>query len=131
MSSIDPVKSSGSVNLHAYEAYPAERPDSLDDLHGPDDGRLVLPLDVYWGPDRLSGFDLSNPADVTYAYSEIVANATASEQEKMLNKRLLVKYWPLLSLDVRRIRPAWEKAFPALEESVTAWHRTNVVDGGC
>jgi hypothetical protein len=119
---------SNSVTMHAYSAYPAEHPDSFDDLHGPSHGRLVLPLDVYWGPDRQKGFDLSNPADVVYAYSEVVANATADQQERMLNRKLLVKYWPELSIDVRRIRPAWEKAFPALRESMAAWKtsRNNV-----
>lgn len=84
---------------------------SLDDLHGPGDGPLVLPLDVYWGPDPL--VDLASTSGAVKAYQAVLREGDVRAQESMLDRRLLVRVWPDLLLPAR-IRAAWEARFPEL-----------------
>ncbi len=95
---------------------PRAIPDSLDDLKGPDTGRLVLPVTVDWGPPVTGGLDIDNASQLERAYSQIIANGDEQCQIDNLNKDLLIKYWPWLSVEKWRVRPAWEKAFPVLKE---------------
>ena len=45
-----PVK--GTTRVRFQDVKPYDAPASLDDLHGPRDGELVLPHHVHWGPRR-------------------------------------------------------------------------------
>ena len=102
-----------------WQVTPIEMPESLSDLKGSDDAVFDRPVTVYWGP-RRSAFDMKKKGDVIRAYTEIVGHGDASLQRRLLNRGLLKKYWNSLSLDKRRVRPAWEQRFPELAEATTA-----------
>lgn len=101
---------------HMTDFVPFSVPDSLDELHGSPTAVFSLPVTVYWGPERGS-FDMTRPADVVRAYTEIVGHAGIEMQRRLLNENLLIEYWPYLSLDRRRTRPAWEERFPVLAQA--------------
>ena len=84
---------------------------SLDDLRGPGSGPLVLPLDVYWGPDPL--VDLATASDVVKAYQAVLREGDVRAQESLLDRDLLIRTWPDLLLPAR-IRARWETRFPEL-----------------
>lgn len=88
-------------------------PSTLDELRGRADAVFELPLDVYWGP-RRPPFDMTVPADVRRAYSEIISHGDPELQDRLLNRELLVEHWPELYLDRRNVRPTWEMRFPEL-----------------
>lgn len=93
------------------DVVPYEAPARLEDLRGPGEGRLVLPLRVYWGPEREC--DLGEPEDVVKAYQAVIREASRGDQEELLNAGLLVRIWPELILPVR-CRKLWEDRFPQL-----------------
>lgn len=111
-----PRRPSKDGKIRVYDIKPYWRPASLDELKGPAEGRLKLPLTVYWGPPQPEGFDLTDQVQAVRAYSEIIANSDDRYQKQTLNKNLLVSLCPKLSVDKLRVRPAWEKAFPILRE---------------
>lgn len=84
---------------------------SLDGLHGPTTGPLLLPLEVYWGPEPL--VDLASPSDVAKAYQAVLREGDAGAQEALLDRELLVRTWPDLLLP-ERVRATWEARFPEL-----------------
>lgn len=90
---------------------PYDAPSELADLHGPAAGRVILPLNVYWGPAH--NFDLDNESDVVEAYQATLREGRVEDQAKILNPELLVSIWPELLLPVR-VRMLWEDRFPAL-----------------
>jgi hypothetical protein len=90
---------------------PYEAPARLDELHGPRDGRVQLPINVYWGPAYT--FDLTNESDVVEAYQATLREGRAIDQVELLNRDLLVAVWPELLLPVR-VRALWESRFPDL-----------------
>jgi hypothetical protein len=85
--------------VHYRDLIPYQIPDSLDDLRGPQDGVITLPVHVNAGPDRR--VDLS----------------TASGRYKvaLLNADLVRRVWPELRLPPR-CRELWETRFPELTE---------------
>lgn len=102
---------------------PRAIPDSLDDLKGPDRGRIVLPISVDWGPPVKGGLDVANDAQLERAYSQIIANGNEQCQITYLNKKLLIEHWPRLAIEKWRVLPAWEKAFPILREKrILSWY---------
>lgn len=90
---------------------PYEAPSRLDELRGPHDGHMHLPITVYWGPDYT--FDLANESDVVEAYQATLREGRSVDQIELLNKDLLVNVWPALLLPVR-VRTLWEGRFPEL-----------------
>jgi hypothetical protein len=84
---------------------------SLDDLRGPATGPLVLPLEVYWGPEPL--VDLASTSDVAKAYQAVLREGDTRAQAALLDRDLLVRTWPDLLLP-DRVRAAWEARFPEL-----------------
>jgi hypothetical protein len=94
---------------------PYEAPDSLDELRGPKSGLLTLPIDVYWGPTPVVNLD--SVGGVVMAYQATISEGSAADQEKLLNRELLIEIWPRLALPARA-RAIWETRF--LELTVTA-----------
>ncbi len=89
-------------------------PRRLEDLHGPAEGILTLPLRLAWSGMRK--FDLGVYRQRLAAYHVVVAEVRRHEDaEQYLNAAHLVEAWP----DLRRffgppIRRAWETRFPSL-----------------
>lgn len=90
---------------------PYDVPASLGALHGPSSGILMLPLDVYWGPDPDA--DLDALSGVTKAYQAILREGASDVQEALLNRDVLLRTWDELLLPVR-VRSLWESRFPEL-----------------
>lgn len=95
------------------DVIPYEVPERLEDLHGPAEGILTLPLRVYWGPK--AECDLGEPEDVIKAYQAILREAVREDQEELLNAALLRRMWSQLMLPVR-CRNLWESKFPQLAQ---------------
>lgn len=85
---------------------------SLDELEGPVEGFITVPVVVSWTPKK--EFDISNKASVKVLYRDIIANATNSHELKKINKDILLKIWKELRQDYR-IKARWEAKFPELK----------------
>ncbi len=77
---------------------PYDAPASLDELHGPHDGLIDLPHSVRWQADRL-GVDVSNPGWPRTAYQALLAEGTADQQRRLMNRDRLIDTWPILHMD--------------------------------
>lgn len=84
---------------------------SLDELRGPEQGTIRLPIWVRWLDD--GDIDVSELGGVRLAYQALLAEGTDTIQAQLMNKNTLIRVWPLLSLD-SRIRELWEQRFPEL-----------------
>lgn len=92
---------------------PSIVPDSLDDLRGPAEGIVELPVRLYWSAGSRR-FDLSSPHEAAdYCESVLDAASSRSDLVRYLNAGLLVQVWPVLGLS-RAKRAAWEDRFPVL-----------------
>jgi hypothetical protein len=99
--------------VYMQDVIPYEAPERLEDLHGPSEGILTLPLRVYWGPK--AECDLGEPEDVIKAYQAILREAVRKDQEELLNAALLRRAWSQLMLPAR-CRDLWENRFPHLAQ---------------
>lgn len=99
--------------VYVQDVIPYEVPERLEDLHGPSEGTLTLPLRVYWGPK--AECDLGQPEDVIKAYQAILREAAREDQEGLLNVALLCRMWSQLMLPAR-CRDLWENKFPQLAQ---------------
>ncbi|TFD75413.1 hypothetical protein E3T54_11820 [Cryobacterium sp. Sr8] len=88
-----------------------EVPGSLNELAGPSSGVLDLPRTIYWGPEKT--VDLADPIDLQRMYQALVRTGTREEQERWLNRDLLIATWPTLVLPVR-CTAQWESKFSEL-----------------
>jgi hypothetical protein len=92
---------------------PAVVPARLDDLRGPANGVVELPVRLYWSAGS-GRFDLADPDQVAAMCDAVLdAAATVDDITSFLNARLLVSVWPVLGIDRVR-REAWENRFPVL-----------------
>ncbi len=98
--------------LRYQDSKPYAVPESLDYLQGPAEGTIELPLHVCWAPGSNS-FKLSIPANVKTAYTALVAEGTEQDQMSMLNKGILIEYWPHLNLPIKAAK-MWQNMFPEL-----------------
>ena len=105
------VSAQGSIRVRFQDVKPYDAPASLDDLRGPRDGELVLPHHVHWGPRR--DVDLGHAGDVLTAYQAIISEGMVGDQVTILNRSLLLEFWPELILSAR-VRNLWESRFPEL-----------------
>ncbi|MFT4189428.1 MAG: hypothetical protein QM621_12700 [Aeromicrobium sp.] len=99
--------------VHYAQVRQYDVPSSLCDLHGPSSGTLDLPRSVHWGP--RSAFDLDKEADLARAYNAIIREGRLSDQRRLLNPRLLLRVWPLLTLP-RECARRWEECFASLAD---------------
>lgn len=83
----------------------------LDDLHGPSEGVVTLPLDLFWSGDPR--FDLADAAAREYLYQSVLTNGSVEDLEHYLNHDLLRHLWPGLWLDERLVR-TWHARHPSL-----------------
>ena len=97
---------------------PYDAPASLDELRGPYDGPIDLPHSVRWQADRFD-VDVSNLGWRRMAYQALLAEGTADQQRRLMNRDRLIEAWPILNMDPR-VRGLWEKRFPRLRVVVCA-----------
>lgn len=88
-----------------------EVPGALSQLAGPLTGVIKLPRSIYWGPETT--VDLADPVDVQRMYQAVVRSGTQQQQERWLNRNLLIATWPSLVLPVR-CHMKWESEFSEL-----------------
>lgn len=105
------VPAQGTTRVRVQDVKPYDAPASLEDLHGPRDGELVLPHHIHWGPRR--DVNLSCVGDVLTAYQATISEGMVADQMTILNRSLLLELWPELILTAQ-VRSLWQSRFPEL-----------------
>ena len=82
------------------------------DLKGPSCGVLEMPHTLLWN--TMHSIDLDIPGGIPMAYQAILSEGAPSEQESLLNKKVLTECWHDLILPAR-VRVLWETKFPSLK----------------
>ncbi|MGO3362311.1 MAG: hypothetical protein ACTIL2_07710 [Corynebacterium sp.] len=88
-------------------------PDSLEQLHGPEDGMFDVPLSIHWARPGGSTVDLASRGGRSIAYSAALAEGTIEQVCSIINRDHLVADWPTIPKAIR-IRRLWEERFPEL-----------------
>lgn len=87
-------------------------PVTLDELHGPASGVVVLDGHLDWSPDPT--YDLGDPGDARLMYQIVLREAsTVEDLRRFLNEATLRRLWPTLRL-IERLRSLWETEHPEL-----------------
>ncbi|MFJ6076655.1 hypothetical protein ACIQFU_38625 [Streptomyces sp. NPDC093065] len=107
-------------NLALYrEKFRRRLPESLDELHGPTQGVVELPLHMAWS--GLTTYDLSKPRQRMGLYRTVLHEGLRKDLPRYLNRDLLLDLWPVLrTLVGRTVRTVWEDAFPQLASRTRA-----------
>lgn len=102
-------------------------PDSLSWLRGPATGHIwvsvetavVLDPTIDEAANSMKEFavDLTFDANVVGAYQRVISHEDATTQIEALNRDLLIRIWPQLTLP-DPIRELWETSFPELTAGV-------------
>ncbi|MEV0370363.1 hypothetical protein AB0I10_11125 [Streptomyces sp. NPDC050636] len=101
------------------QRYSDRLPASLDDLTGPTQGHVELPLHVAWS--GLRTYDLRRPRQCMSYYRTVLAEGQRDDLTALLDGGLLVSQWPVLrTLVSRHLREVWEAAFPTLAGATSA-----------
>jgi hypothetical protein len=83
-------------------------PDRLDDLHGPWQGIVVLPVHLTWH--GLREFDVASQRTRLLLYSIVLSKGRRGDLARFVNPRRLREDWPQLhTLVSRRMRRACER----------------------
>ena len=98
-----------SMGLTAAIAGQASRlPDRLEDLHGPWQGIVVLPVHLTWH--ELREFDVARQKPRLLLYSIVISQGRRNDVARFLNAQRLREDWPQLrSLVSARMRRALER----------------------
>ncbi len=89
-------------------------PNSLDDLRGPTEGSVTLPLYIDWTPSNT--YDLSDEVSTCTMYETVLREAKAEDDlSRFLDLGLLVRMWSSLRLP-DFIRDSWERSSPQLRQ---------------
>jgi hypothetical protein len=93
---------------HGRSGLAGRLPASLDELHGPEQGVIVLPRHLAWP--GLREFDLSDDRLRRSLYGIVLTQGRRNDMARFVNARLLLADWPLLrtSLDPK-IRKGCER----------------------
>ncbi|MFF7183328.1 hypothetical protein [Streptomyces sp. NPDC008121] len=93
--------------------YSRRLPARLEDLTGPTQGTVDLPLHVVWSGRR--SYKLEGSRSRMSLYRTVLTEGQREDLEAALNRDLLISQWPVLrTLISRPLRDAWETAFPQL-----------------
>jgi hypothetical protein len=97
---------------------PAARlPGRLEDLHGPGEGVVVLPVHLTWH--GLREFDVTDSRLRLCLYRNVLSQGQRNDVARFLNARLLAGDWPqLCGLLARRTRRACERRFGLAAASI-------------
>lgn len=83
-------------------------PDRLDDLHGPWQGTVVLPVHLSWH--QLREFDVAKQKPRLLLYSIVISQGRRNDVARFLNAQRLREDWPQLGpLVSSRMRKACER----------------------
>ncbi|MGF0174316.1 hypothetical protein ACQF36_28500 [Streptomyces sp. Marseille-Q5077] len=94
-------------------------PESLDELHGPIQGVVELPLHLAWS--GMTSYDMSKPRQRIGLYRTVLHEGLRDDLPRYLNRDLLFQLWPVLrTLVGRTVRTVWEDAFPQLASRTRA-----------
>ncbi|MFE2500236.1 hypothetical protein ACFXKX_39245 [Streptomyces scopuliridis] len=95
------------------EKFQRRLPGALEDLRGPVEGVVELPVHVAWS--GMSAYDLGKPRQRMGLYRTVLHEGLREDLPHYLNHDLLLQLWPTLrSLVGRTVRTVWEDAFPQL-----------------
>ncbi|WP_432104415.1 hypothetical protein [Streptomyces sp. bgisy091] len=95
------------------EKFRRRLPESLDELHGPSQGVVDLPLHMAWS--GMTSYDLGKPRQRMGLYRTVLHEGLRDDLPRYLDQDLLLQMWPVLrSLVGRSVRAVWEDAFPQL-----------------
>jgi len=90
-------------------------PEALDDLVGPSEGALVLPLYLYWAKQEGVTVDLGTLEGRGKAYGAAMEEGSVDDICQIVNRDHLINDWPDLFWSLA-LRQAWENRFPELAE---------------
>ncbi|MGW0573752.1 hypothetical protein [Streptomyces tauricus] len=92
-------------------------PARLEDLAGPVDGVVALPLHVAWS--GRTSFAVEEPKSRMGLYRIVLAEGQQYDLIAFLDRELLIEHWPVLRrLISRHIRDVWEESFPELARTI-------------
>ncbi|SPE99426.1 hypothetical protein [Streptomyces sp. MA5143a] len=95
------------------EKFRRRLPESLDELHGPTQGVVELPLHMAWS--GMTSYDLGKPRQRMGLYRTVLHEGLYDDLPRYLNRDLLLHLWTVLrTLVGRTVRAVWEDAFPQL-----------------
>ncbi|MGC0328965.1 hypothetical protein RKD23_001955 [Streptomyces sp. SAI-170] len=101
------------------EKFRRRLPESLDELHGPTQGVVELPLHMAWS--GMTSYDMSKPRQRMGLYRTVLHEGLRDDLPHYLNRDLLVQLWPVLrTLVGRTVRTVWEDAFAELASRTRA-----------
>ncbi|MET9671071.1 hypothetical protein ABZY19_38130 [Streptomyces sp. NPDC006475] len=114
------ISSADAEDLALYrEKFRRRLPASLDELHGPTDGVVDLPLHMAWS--GMTSYDLGKPRQRMGLYRTVLHEGLHDDLPHYLNQDLLLQLWPVLrTLVGRSVRTVWEDAFPQLASRTRA-----------
>jgi hypothetical protein len=88
--------------------YARRLPDRLEDLHGPWQGTVVLPVHLSWH--QLREFDVARQRPRLLLYSIVISQGRRGDMARFLNPQRLREDWPQLGqLLSRRARRACQR----------------------
>ncbi|MGP5591177.1 hypothetical protein [Corynebacterium variabile] len=90
-------------------------PDSLDDLAGPHQGSVFLPMNLYWARPGGTTVDLGTVESRGRAYVAAMEEGTVHDICRIVNRDHLINDWPDLFWSLA-LRQVWENRFPELAE---------------
>ncbi|MFE9881694.1 transcriptional regulator [Streptomyces sp. NPDC005784] len=95
------------------EKFRRRLPESLDELHGPTQGIVELPLHMAWS--GMTSYDMDKPRQRMGVYRTVLHEGLRDDLPRYLSQDLLLQLWPVLRTPVgRTVRTVWEDAFPQL-----------------
>ncbi|WP_030186862.1 hypothetical protein [Streptomyces sp. NRRL S-813] len=101
------------------DRYRSRLPERLEELAGPVEGTVDLPLHVVWS--GRTSYALDRPKSRMTLYRTVLAEGQREDLAAFLHHRLLAEQWPVLRRLVSPcIREVWEDAFPELLRTAPA-----------
>lgn len=101
------------------ERYKASLPSRLDDLTGPAQGVVQLPLHLAWS--GMTAFAVDQPKLCASMYYIVLLEGQRHDIIAYVNRDLLISNWPILrKLADRILREVWESAFPELKQTAVS-----------
>ncbi|MDX2763042.1 hypothetical protein [Streptomyces europaeiscabiei] len=101
------------------EKFRRRLPESLEELHGPIQGVVELPLHMAWS--GMTSYDMSKPRQRMGLYRTVLHEGLRDDLPRYLNQDLLLQLWPVLHALVGRTVPTvWEDTFPQLASRTRA-----------
>jgi hypothetical protein len=101
------------------DRYRSRLPERLQELAGPVEGNVDLPLHIVWS--GRTSYSLDRPKSRMTLYRTVLAEGLREDLVVLLHHRLLTEQWPVLRrLISPYIREVWEDAFPELLHTAPA-----------